>query len=256
MPRSLLLTLAVLGACAKGGGGTGDAQVDTPAPADAALDSNGCSVQPCSILPQCGCTGQNTCDLDSGDSMGTACRNITVPGTETSACSSKTECDRNFTCIGGAAYASCKKFCTSNADCGSPRGQCVLGFASTAGPDVPKFCSSNCDPTDATAASCPSTFKCTLYTAMSAGTNYKIADCSLAGTGTQGVDCTAGSQPYEAKCAKGFQCVKLTTESTYKCRKICATPGQAGGACGGSNQCIGYTEPHTIGSTTYGVCAP
>jgi hypothetical protein len=251
---AVLLALAAVTACAKGSSAPTDAAVDGRNLADASIDSNGCSVQPCSILPQCGCPGQNACDLDETDKVGTACRNILTPGTETSTCTMNKQCDQNFTCIGGSAYASCKKYCTADVDCGSPRGKCVLQFGS-AGPDVPKFCSSNCDPTDASAANCPSTFKCTLYSASSGGTTYKIADCSLAGTGTQGTDCTSGSQPFEAKCAKSFQCAQLVGDTTFKCRKICTAPGTTTAQCGGQT-CIGYSPPHTIGATTYGVCGP
>lgn len=253
MIRAALL-LALLVACARGGASTSDAAIDAPTIVDAAIDGNGCSVQPCSILPQCGCTGQNACDLDQADDMGTACRNILTPGTETSTCTTQTGCDRGFVCIGGAAYASCKRYCEADAECGSPRGRCVLQFAN-AGPDVPKFCTSNCEPTDTTAAGCPSTFKCTLFTATSGGTTYPIADCSLAGTGTQGTDCTSGTSPIESRCAKGYQCAKFGSETTFKCRKICTQPGQTSSQCGGQN-CVGYSTPHTIGTTTYGVCQP
>lgn len=252
---AVLLALVMVTACAKGSVSPSDAAVDAaPRPIDAMADGNGCSVQPCSILPQCGCTGQNACDVDSADGVGTACRNILTPGSETDTCTSSKGCDANFTCIGGSAYASCKRYCAADADCGSPRGKCVLGFGS-AGADVPKFCSSNCEPTDTAAAGCPSTFKCTLYSATSSGTTYKIADCSLAGTGVQGTDCTAGSQPYEAKCGKSFQCAQLVGETVFKCRKICTVPGQTTSQCGGQT-CIGYSPPHMIGATTYGVCGP
>lgn len=253
MARALLLLALALASCAQGSTRPVDAGADAPRRIDAAIDGNGCSVQPCSILPQCGCPGQSACDVDTDDDMGTACRTILTPGTETSACTGSTGCDRDFACIGGSAYASCKKYCTADVDCGSPRGRCVYERTSF-GPDVPKLCSSNCEPTDTTAAGCPSTFKCTLYTATSGGTTHKIADCSLAGTGTQGTDCTAGAAPVESRCAKGYQCAKFVGDTVFQCRRLCSNPGQTS-QCGGQN-CVGYSDPHTIGPTTYGVCGP
>jgi hypothetical protein len=256
-PVLLLAIVAALGACAKGGVSGADASIDAPRPIDAAIDSNNCSQQPCSILPQCGCTGANACDVDTSDGDGTACRNILTPGKETNTCTTNTTCDGGYVCVGGNAFASCKKYCETDAECGTPRGRCVIELTSGGAPiaGIPKVCTSNCEPTDTTAAGCPSTFKCTLYSQSSGGLTHKIADCSLAGTRTQGGDCTAGNGPNETMCAKGHQCVRFGNEATFKCRRICTNPTATSAQCGGQ-QCVGFTEPHTIGTTTYGVCAP
>jgi hypothetical protein len=264
--RRLVLALALLAACARGSSTPTDGAVaDTSVqPRDATVDSNGCAVQPCSILPQCGCNGATACDYDDSDDTGTACRAILMTGTETSDCNEQTDCDRGFVCVGGAAFASCKKYCSADADCGAPRGQCVYTLTANSAPipDVPQICSSNCDPTDINAAECPSAFKCTLYTINDSGTTKKIADCSPAGTGMQGTDCSNATNtgPFESRCAPGFQCVKLTTDTNYKCRRICTPPTAVGvnsPSCGGGTQrCLTYSPPHVIGGTDYGICLP
>lgn len=250
----VLLALATAAACAQAS--LPQQQIDAGEivkPVDAAIDGNSCSVQPCSILPQCGCNDVSACDIDQDEANGTACRPLLTPGTETSSCTMASQCDRGFSCIGGSTYAACKKFCEADVDCGTPRGKCALQI--TAGgqpiPNVPKVCTSNCEPTDTTAAGCPSNFKCTLFTAAS----MPIADCALAGTGTQGVDCTSGTSGLESRCAKGYQCIKFGSETTFKCRRICTNPSTNNPGCGGQ-QCVGFSTPHTLGGTTYGICAP
>lgn len=252
----LLFGLAALSACAKAGSGTTDAGGDSSRPIDAQADGNGCAVQPCSILPQCGCGGANACDIDLNDNMGTACRPVTTPGTETSTCTDPKGCDKGFVCLGGSTYASCKKYCSANADCGSPRGMCVIdisaGGMTLAG--IPSACSSNCDPTSTAPAECPSTYKCGLFTATHNGQPVKIADCSPAGAGTQGTNCKVGTLGSDALCGKGYMCTTIDAGANYNCRRICTPPSAtAGGGCG-TLTCIAFTTPHTINGVEYGVC--
>jgi hypothetical protein len=162
-------------------------------------------------------------------------------------------------CLGGSAFASCKKYCTDDVDCGAPRGKCIytITSAGTALGGIPNACSSNCEPTDTTAAGCPPMMKCTLFAITKNMMSVKLADCSPAGTMVQGGDCTNPtntSTGVEARCAKGYQCVKLGAETTFKCRRICAAPGTTTGC--GANMCTGFTDAHTIGAVTYGVCGP
>lgn len=246
MVRAAVLALCIaLGACAQANVAPVDSAPQTVN--DAAIDSNGCSTQPCSILPQCGCNGNTACDFDLIDRDGTTCRPINAAGTETSSCMGPVECDRGFVCIGGSTFASCKKYCTGDADCGAPRGKCIY----VPDPSVPKVCSSNCDPTDTTAAGCPSTYKCSMLNY----TDGDVVDCTPAGTMTQGADCTSATNtPVQSRCAKGYECAKFTSEATFKCRRVCSAPGTTTGCAG--QQCVGYTTPFTVGGTSYGVCGP
>jgi hypothetical protein len=258
MARAAALVLVVGGlACAQGNRAPQDAP---PVQRDATIDGNGCSVQPCSILPQCGCTGNTTCDADSTDASGTACRSINVMGTETSTCGGPQECDAGYACVGGVSFRSCKKYCSGDADCGAPRGRCAYTLTGNGGQpiaDVPKVCSSNCDPADTTGASCPSTMKCTIFNIGPSGMPDFVADCSPAGSMTQGADCknpTATGGPIESRCAKGYQCITFDSGTTYQCRRICTAPGTTTGC--GANMCTGFTPAVTIGGTTYGICNP
>src|SRR5687768_10679107 len=120
MRLALLTLLLAASACASATGAQSDAPTDTTV-VDVSIDGNGCSMQPCSILPQCGCNGANACDVDISDAKGTACRAVTGMGRESTACTMIYQCDSGYVCIGGSGASSCKKYCSADADCGSPR---------------------------------------------------------------------------------------------------------------------------------------
>src|SRR5262245_60248455 len=114
-------------------------------------DSNGCTQQPCDILPQCGCAAGSACDMDLNDLMGTACRPVSGMGHENAKCTTLADCDKGYGCLDdGGGLASCHKYCASNVDCAPPRGQCVIdvtnGTTSDPLPGIPPLCSSGCDP--------------------------------------------------------------------------------------------------------------
>jgi hypothetical protein len=83
--------------------------IDAAVPVDAAvpIDANGCATQPCSLAPQCGCTAPLTCDIDFTDLMGTACRAVNVPGTETSTCTTFSECAAGYVCAARRQRGAC-----------------------------------------------------------------------------------------------------------------------------------------------------
>lgn len=269
--RTLLLALLLAG-CAngrstvQGDAGAPDgppASADAPrppadaAPADApGADANGCATQPCDIATQCGCGATQACDLNFATLMGTACRGVFSPGREGNACTSVADCDRGFVCLGnGAGASSCKKYCATNADCAQPRGQCVIDLQSGGSPipGAPPVCSSNCDPTSATAAGCPAGWKCDLYTQTHNGTSHPIVDCTSAvGAGTQGASCQAasGTGGDDSKCAAGFLCTTADGTS-FKCRKMCNVTANTGCT---ALTCLGLATPHLVGGTEYGVC--
>jgi hypothetical protein len=251
--RVCVLALFVM-ACASARSPNQPDQVDAPV-ADAAddidapvlpPDANTCATQPCDILTQCGCGATEACDIDNSDNIGTACRTVFTPGTETSTCTNPTRCDKGFVCLfdGGSNVGTCKRYCDADSDCGTPRGKCI--FQITSGgqpiPDVPKACSSNCDPTNSAAGGCPSTHKCGLFTVDT--TN--IVDCSVAGNGTQGAACNNN----DALCAANFLCT--TVGASNACRRICNRTNNTG--CVGSQTCLGFATPFSVGGTEYGVC--
>jgi hypothetical protein len=248
------LMLATLVACAKGSASHGSdaAPVDTSKPIDAAIDGNSCSVQPCSILPQCGCASTSACDVDTSDSMGTACRPVNVAGTETSACTGLDRCDKGFVCLGGSTYATCKKYCMADADCGTPRGRCAIDISSGGTPivGIPSACSSNCNPLLTSAPYCPANYKCGLFTSMHNATQVKIADCSPAGSGLQGANCKAGTLGNDAMCAPGYLCTTVDGGTNYNCRRICNKTANTGCTSG---TCLAFNPAHTV-DIEYGVC--
>src|ERR1041385_2857277 len=108
--RGPCLALLFVAACAQAGSSQNDATQTDTRPIDATIDGNGCTSQPCTILPQCGCGGANTCDIDPSDLVGTSCRAVNMMGRETSSCDTFYECDKGYVCLGTAAYGSCKKY--------------------------------------------------------------------------------------------------------------------------------------------------
>ena len=253
MPRSLVTLALALVACARGGGAGSDAAPDTSGPVDAAIDANECSVQPCSILPQCGCVGQTACDIDANDNMGTACRSVLEKGREDSACVGLDRCDKGYVCLGSQTYATCKKYCETDTDCGTPRGRCAIDISSGGMTlmDIPSACSSNCDPLPTTQPpECPPSSKCGLFTTTHDGAQVKITSCAAAGARTQGESCQNGTSGNEALCARGYLCTTINAGASFECRRICNRTANTG--CGALT-CIGFNPAHTV-DIEYGVC--
>jgi len=230
--------------------------IDSPTIEDDAAvvgpDANTCATQPCDILTQCGC-GAMACDIDSSDNMGTACRTIFTPGHETNTCANPTRCDKGFVCLGGGGGGTCKKYCGTNADCGAPRGQCVIDINSGGTPlvGIPSVCSSNCDPTNTAAGGCPGGHKCGLFTQTHQAMTFNIADCSAAGSGVQAANCKVGAAGDDTLCAADFLCTTVNAGTNFNCRRICNRTLNTG--CGALT-CIGFNPANTIGGTEYGVC--
>lgn len=262
---TLLVTAMALFGCAKAAQRP-DPMEDVDAPVDPPMidapdidapvampDANMCATQPCDILTKCGCAAGNACDIDFSDLMGTACRPINIAGHETDTCvSTNNNCDAGFVCLGSAAGRSCKKYCSTNADCGAPRGQCVIDITNGSTPiaGAPSVCSSNCDPTNVAAGSCPAGYKCNLFQATHNGSTVNIVDCDPSvGAGTQGANCTAGTAGNDALCAANHSCTTLNG-TTFNCRKIC---NKAASNCGAMT-CIGFNPALTVGGIEYGVC--
>jgi hypothetical protein len=255
--------LVLLGACARAESpqqGKSDAPVggdDTAKQIDAAPDIDAsCMSSSCDILAQTGCCPAQACDIDTSDLNGSACRKVNHMGHETNICGNLLDCDQGFVCLGPTSASSCKKYCSSNADCAAPRGQCVIDITNgtTPIPGIPSVCSSGCDPANTAAGGCPTGFKCGLFTATHQGTTYNIADCEKVSiAGAQGAACKVGTNGDDTKCASDFLCTTVDSGTNFNCRRICTTVGSAGGVCGGMT-CIGFATPLTIAGVQYGVC--
>lgn len=255
--------LLVLVSCAKAGHDQPNGQSDAPAGGDDAAtdidapvlgpDANTCATQPCDILTQCGC-GTGACDIDGTDLMGTACRTVFTPGRETSTCANSTRCDKGFVCLNSNNQGTCRKYCSANADCGAPRGQCVIDINDGSGnpiAGIPSVCSSNCDPSNAAAGGCPPGDKCGLFNVTHLAVAHDVAICSVAGAGVQGANCKVGANGDDTLCGVDFLCTTVNAGTNFNCRRICNKT--AGGGCGGLT-CISFSPAVTIGGAEYGVC--
>lgn len=232
-----------------GGGGTDSSMmIDAPVPIDAAIDANTCATQPCDIPTQCGCTGGQACDINFQTLMGTACRAVTTPGMDTSTCASGTDCAASYVCVGDGTNDACEQYCTSDAQCGTPRGRCVVQLTDGNNNPIPGavVCSSNCDPSlVSNPTTCPSGWSCDLFTATYMGAMDDIVDCRKAGTATQNAACSA-----TVACAAGYSCVN--NGSSNVCARICKPPSNTG--CTGGTTCLSFQTPFVVGGTEYGVC--
>jgi hypothetical protein len=252
--------VALVAACAKASAPVTETDASTEIDAsdiDAAVlppDGNGCTTQPCDINPQCGC-GTGACDIDFSDLMGNACRQIVAPGREGDACNlGNGYCDAGYVCLGSGGR-SCKKYCSTNADCVAPRGQCVLDITANGTPiaGIPSVCSSGCDPTNVAAGGCPANYKCNIFTATHNGMDFNITDCvgPPATAGTQGANCKVGADGDDTLCAANHLCTTVNAGTNFNCRRTC---NNVGGTCGGGLTCIGFNPALVVGGTTYGVC--
>ncbi|MEZ4401340.1 MAG: hypothetical protein R3B06_15045 [Kofleriaceae bacterium] len=234
-------------AAALDGAGPDGASLD--AMADAAIDANTCSTQPCSLYPQCGCTAPLTCDIDFTDLMGTACRAVNAPGMEGSTCGSFSECAAGYVCAGGR----CHRYCDTDASCPQPRGMCAIQITDQGGAPIAGAvtCSANCNPAQSAAGGCPAGQKCGFFTVMR-GTppaSVDIVDCATPGAGAHGAACTT-----DATCAADTLC--STVNAAQRCRRVCTRP--AGNECAAvpGTTCVGFNPALTVGGTEYGVCGP
>jgi hypothetical protein len=217
-------------------------------PEDPPPDSNNCAVQPCTILPQCGCPADDACDIDD-DNDGGACRNVSATAQqEGGACSTISGCVAGTVCLGAGI---CRKYCDDNTDCGQPRGQCLITITDGTNPipNVPKTCSSNCDPTNVAAGGCPANKKCSLFTINANNVVNNIVDCDVAGAGLQGADCKVGADGDDALCGKDHTCVTSDGGTTFTCRRMCVV----GTACT-VGTCTAFGTPFIVGGINYGVC--
>lgn len=181
-----------------------------------------------------------------------ACRDITSPGTEENACTSDTQCDRGYVCLGPPR--SCRRYCAADADCAQPRGRCLITITTGAGqpiPNVPKVCSSGCDPTNTAAGGCPAAQKCSIGATTINNVREVFAVCTSAGAGAQGASCQNGAEGNEALCAANHLCT-TTNGTAYNCRKICLVGSNA--LCAGGQTCIAFNPQLTMAGVEYGVC--
>ena len=206
---------------------TQDASVDAP-PATS-----------CTLVPQSGCSGQTpACDLAADGT--TFCRAVTSQGTSNNHCVLDSECRDGYTCTddgdGNAAW--CARFCTQDSGCTGTGSRCVVALSAAATALGVSVCSNACDPYAQTG--CPTGMGCLPFDAAAGD----FTDCAYMGTKLDGQTCAT-----DEECRDGSVCV--TSNTVTACRSLCIV-GNASSCVTGS--CVGFTQPHTIGATTYGAC--
>ena len=237
-------------ACASGeapptGDGDGDASIGVDAIGEI------CVKDPCDIYEQCGCDDPQVCDLnfESAATLGageTACRDVTSPGTETSACANVNECAAGYVCLGGGG-SQCRKYCEIDTDCNN--GFCLLEPSSGGNP-IPgvKACTKNCVPTSTNPVDCPSDFGCGVFDNNGTG----FTDCIPANAaGTDEISCADGAAG--DPCAPGFTCIIFTidgVEDRRVCKQRCVLPD---GACPTNQTCTDVGSP-SVDGVEYGAC--
>ncbi len=218
------------------------------------IDADTCPGDPCQLAPQCGCpTGACDLDVDQLATGGLLCREVTMPGTEASACGGLDECAAGLVCLGGH----CRSYCNPQTAC--PAGQCIVqpvydsgsGFEPIPGT---KVCSKNCSPEKSTNNGCPASpqFGCHPNYhdpdgIADNGDEFFYTDCTRAPAsgGGNGANCeTLGN----AGCQPGYECVIQGIDTI--CRQICLV---SGGTCS-AGSCTAFSEPLLVSGVEYGVC--
>ena len=191
----------------------------------------------CGLVPQCGCTEKQTCDVTGG----TGATSCTPAGLAKlgSACFSTSSCERGLTCVYGACHAFCED---AGALCAAPSGGPCRQVMNASAMPIPNLtiCTVDCaldDPLACGGTSGSGTAACFVD---SVGTT----DCSRAGDGQVGDVCTSVSM-----CGAALVCV--TRSGTDRCARWCRVGVDA--ACG-SGTCTGFVTKVIVNGIEFGAC--
>ncbi len=179
--------------------------------------------QACDPVSQLGCAVGERCRWN-----GTApqCTTVIGTGTQGAQCSSDSSCAKSFLCAGVANNLNCRKYCTTDSNCGTG-GKCAFPLAGALG-----VCSTPCDPL--TSGSC-SSFSEQCYAFSVSNGPAEVTDCQLAGSRSEGGACSAVNTCATNTCVSGA------------CRKLCS-PGNSS-TCGSGRTCTAVP-----GWSHYGAC--
>jgi hypothetical protein len=244
--------------------GSGDATGDE---GGAPAGGGGCGGDSCDVYQQCGCEPGQACDLDGADldSGATVCRAVTSPGQTESNCNVAEDCAAGYSCLGYPGQ--CRKMCDEDSDCGS--GRCVVQVIFQNDQhqyqDVPnaRACTKPCAAESPAESGCPRdpAMGCRVYTddpdgAADSGDEYDYTDCTPAGSGGDGFDCSTGD---DADCAPGYGCYVISYDdgtAGTECRRFCvvSAAGVAEQDGCGELACTPFSTPSLVGDIEYGLC--
>jgi hypothetical protein len=193
----------------------------------------------CGLVPQCGCTLAETCDVEDGTGnvgcvtagkapMGGAC--IATPG-----------CAIGLTCVFGTCHAFCDN--PGSACTAAKTGGCVQ-VKNQSGAAIPNLsvCRVACDLRDANA--CGGTTAAGTGVCMVDDTG--VTDCAKGGTRTVTQACTPTDD-----CGPTLVCTVSGTATAGTCKKWCRVGTND---CGGTTACNGFQTPVKVGTVEYGAC--
>lgn len=219
---------------AEGGGPDGS---PSTSPSDSSCKTTAPS-NACGLAPQCGCGGNETCDVTNKSNGAVSCV-AAGGGPLASLCTSTTQCAKGLTCAYGACRPTCETVGT--ACTGSGLGPCeqVYDPPGTAIPNA-KVCSMTCDVRDPSAVCGSNT--CVWDPGAHA------SDCDSVGTKSMFDACTKYNE-----CKAGLACVAHPIYG-FECERWCRVG--TSGDCGIFETCkdVYGSDAPTSGTTKLGHC--
>ncbi len=193
----------------------------------------------CGLVPQCGCTLAETCDIGDFDgnveciaagkaSMGEPC--VVTAG-----------CERGLTCVFGTCHAYCD---TPGKACGIAKtGNCVQVNGPSDMP-IPNLtvCRVACDLRDTNG--CGGSTTAGVGVCVDDGNG--ATDCTTGGTRTAGQSCTPTDE-----CGPALVCMTSSATPGATCKRWCRIGTTD---CGGAAVCLGFDPKVMVGIVEYGVC--
>jgi hypothetical protein len=193
----------------------------------------------CGLVPQCGCTLAETCDVeDSSGNVGCVTAGKAAMGAP---CVATAGCAVGLSCVFGTCHAFCDK---PGSACTAPKtGGCIQvnGAGSTPIPNLTD-CRVACDLRDVNACGGTTAAGTGVCTFDDGGTT----DCAMGGTRTVNQSCGDTD-----KCGPGLVCTLTGTATTGACKKWCRV-GKTD--CGGATACTGFQTKVIVNGVEHGVC--
>lgn len=212
-----------------------------PPPADGGSCKTTAPSNKCGLVPQCGCTATETCDVQdaSGD---VAC---VTAGTAAMGkpCTSTAGCAVGLTCVFGTCHAFCDAPGSACSGASSGTGSCIA-VQNGSGAAIPSFdvCLVKCDLRDANACG-GTTAAGTGACVVDSGGN---TDCQAApGTHKVNETCTPSDD-----CGPGLVCVG-PSGGTSSCKAWCRVGTTD---CGAGKTCTGFQTKLVVDGVEYGAC--
>jgi hypothetical protein len=193
----------------------------------------------CGLVPQCGCTLAETCDLaDSSGGVGCVTAGKAVMGAP---CIGTEGCAVGLTCVFGTCHAFCGN---PGSACTLPKTGGCLQVKATGGAAIPNLtvCRVACDLRDAAACGGTTAAGTGVCSVDAAG----ATDCAKGGTRTLGQVCTPTDD-----CGPALVCAVPGAAVNGTCKKWCRVGTND---CGGATACNGFGTKVMVGAVEYGAC--